>query len=236
MGTRIITQRRGRGGPKYRVPSHRFFGVIKYPHTKTKLTGEIIDLINCRGHTAPLALIRFNDNQFGLIPAGLGTRQGQQIEAGEGATPDKGNILKLKDMPTGTQVYNIEKEPFDGGKLVRSSGAAASVVAKTKNIVTLKMPSKKTITLNPECRATIGVIAGGGRPEKPLCKAGNNYKKRRARGKVYPKVAGVAMNACDHPFGGTHRRTKGRPSTTKRSTPPGRKVGLIAAKKTGRGK
>jgi large subunit ribosomal protein L2 len=235
MGTRLIVQRRGKGGPTYTAPSHRYFGAIHYPQTKTKIKGEIMDIVNCRGHYAPLALIKFKD-QFGLVPAHLGARKGQMIEAGPGADSAEGNILKLKDIPTGTQIFNIEKEPFDGGKLVRSSGGAASVVAKTKETVTIKMPSKRTVKFNPECRATIGVVAGGGRPDKPLYKAGNNYKKKRARGKLYPRVAGVAMNACDHPYGGTHRRTKGRPNTTRRSAPPGRKIGLIAAKRTGRKK
>ena len=236
MGTRIITQRRGRGGPRYQAPSHRFFGAIQYPKTESKLKGEIIDIVNCIGHTTPLILVRFEKDRFGLMPAHLGARKGQIIEAGPGATIKEGNIVKLKDIPTGTQIFNIEREPFDGGKIVRASGTAAFVVAKAKDSVTLKMPSKKTVKFNPECRATVGVIAGGGRTEKPLYKAGNKYKKFKARGKLYPKVAGVAMNACDHPYGGTHRRTKGRPTTTKRSTPPGRKVGLVAARRTGRGK
>ena len=89
--------------------------------------------------------------------------------------------------------------------------------------------------LSPECRATIGVVAGGGRTEKPFVKAGNKHHKLTARGTKYPRVRGIAMNAVDHPFGGGGRQHPGKPKSISRDAPPGRKVGDIASKRTGRG-
>ena len=83
------------------------------------------------------------------------------------------------------------------------------------------------------CRATIGAVAGSGRNEKPIAKAGKNFYRNRARPKIWPKVRGVAMNAVDHPHGSGRKQTVGINSTVSRNAPPGRKVGHIAAKRTG---
>jgi large subunit ribosomal protein L2 len=98
------------------------------------------------------------------------------------------------------------------------------------------MPSGYFKVFNPKCRATIGVVSSGGRKEKPFLKAGKKYKYSRSRNRLYPRVRGVAMNAVDHPHGGGGHQHLGRPSVVGRNTPPGRKVGQIAAKRTGAGK
>ncbi len=87
--------------------------------------------------------------------------------------------------------------------------------------------------LNPKCRATIGIVAGGGRTDKPFVKAGKKWYKMANKATKWPVVRGVAMNAVDHPFGGGGRQHPGRPKTVGRHTPPGRKVGSIAARRTG---
>ena len=92
------------------------------------------------------------------------------------------------------------------------------------------------ISGSPADWSFIGRLAGAGKTEKPYVKAGNKMKAMRAKNKLYPRTSGVAMNAADHPYGGTHRRTKGRPLQSGRSTPPGRKVGSVAPKRTGRRK
>ena len=84
------------------------------------------------------------------------------------------------------------------------------------------------------CRAAIGTVAGSGRVDKPFIKAGTKFHKMHARNKLYPKVCGVSMNAVDHPFGGSSSHVKGRPTQSPRSAPPGRKVGKVAPKRTGR--
>jgi len=147
-----------------------------------------------------------------------------------------GNIMQLGDIPTGKIVCNIELRPNDGGKIIRSSGSSAQVLSIEGKKVMIKLPSKKKVAFNARAFATIGVVAGGGRTTKPFVTAGKKFHAMKAKNKKYPHVCGVAMNSVDHPHGGTHRRTKGRPNTVRRGAPPGRKVGLIAASRTGRRK
>jgi large subunit ribosomal protein L2 len=144
--------------------------------------------------------------------------------------------MQLNEIPDGTAIYNIEGIPGDGGKFVRASGTSARVMGKYKNNVVVLLPSKKRKEFHPACRATIGIVAGGGRTEKPLLKAGVAFHKMKAKNKKYPIMAGSAQNAVDHPFGNkrTSRKSKARP--VGRNAPPGRKVGMIAARRTGRKK
>ena len=86
---------------------------------------------------------------------------------------------------------------------------------------------------NPDCRAQIGIVAGSGRKEKPFTKAGAKWFAKRARNKLYPIVAGLAMNAVDHPFGGKSSHKKGRPTVAPKYAPGGRNVGKIRPRRTG---
>lgn len=237
MGKRIIQQRRGRGTGPYKSPSHRFKGEVK--HFPYESEGIVMDLINCPGHSAPLMAVSYDNGEYGLSFAPAGIKVGDKINVcknaeGETAQVSSGNVLPLKDIPEGTSIFNIEARPGDGGKFVRSSGAFAKVVAKVGGKVRIKLPSKREKEFLPECRASIGVIAGAGRTEKPFLKAGKKYHKMRAKNKLYPKVCGVSMNAVDHPFGGSSSHVKGRPTQSPRNAPPGRKVGKIAPRKTGK--
>ncbi len=237
MGHRLITQARGKGGPRYRAPSYNYSGKIEYSSpTPNTIRGEVMDIINCVGHSEPIMLIKYETGQVSFLPAALGIRKGEQVYAGDGAPIQLGCVVSLDKVPSGAFVYNLERRPFDGGRMIRTSGTFAQITGREGGMIIVKMPSRKTVAFHPKCRATIGIVAGGGRTEKPWVKGGKHHIARRARGKLHPRSSGVAMNAVDHPFGGTHRRTKGRPSTTKRGTPPGRNIGLLAARKTGRGK
>ena len=102
--------------------------------------------------------------------------------------------------------------------------------------IVVELPSSKRRTFMPDCRAIIGTIAGGGRTEKPFLKAGTRHFKMKAKNKFYPIVSGISMNAVAHPFGGKGSHTKGRPTQASRNAPPGRKVGSIAPRRTGRTK
>ncbi len=237
MGKRIIPQRRGRGSPTYTSPSYRFIGKIGFTdYAEKAINGEVIDIINCPGHSAPLMIVEYENGNASLLPAPLGIRKGQMVQAGVGSEISVGNILKLGKIVAGTEICNIEKTPFDKGQLVRASGAFASVMGNEKEGVIVKLASGKVAKFNANCRAMIGRVAGGGRKEKPFLKAGKKYHAARAKNKLFPRTSGVAMNAVDHPHGKTHRRHLGRPKTVSRNAPPGRKVGLIAAKGTGRKK
>jgi large subunit ribosomal protein L2 len=167
-----------------------------------------------------------------LITEGVGV--GTAVACGADAEVKNGNTLPLGNIPAGSYICNIESRPNDGGKFVRSSGVQAIVVDKTSDRVGVRMPSGKTKWFNAGCRATIGIVAGGGRVEKPFVKAGNKYHKMRNTASNWPRVRGVAMNVIDHPFGGGGHQHAGRPKTIARGTSPGRTVGHVAARRTGK--
>lgn len=235
MGKNIITQRRGRGTTAFRAPSFKFKGVAKVPNFKETTVGIIVDLIHCAAHSAPMAVVEFVSGEVATMIAPEGVFVGKEIVVGTDVA-EKGNVLELKDVPEGTSVFNIEAKPGDGGKFVRASGASAKVGAKVADGITIIFPSKKKKVLNEKCRVTVGVAAGAGRVDKPLLKAGKSHYKAKARNHLFPVVSGSAMNAVAHPFGNkrTARKSKNRPIS--RNAPPGRKVGCVAARRTGQRK
>ena len=235
MGKRIIQRARGKGGPRYRVRKSAFKFLIGYPNKQGK--AKVMKLINSGGHTAPLAKILIDKEVF-YNPAFDEMIEGQEIELG-GNEIKKGNILELENIPIGTSVFNIEINPGDGGKLIRSGGSSALLTKKQDRRVSIILPSKKEKWFNENCRATIGIIAGHGRLEKPIMKAGRKYHLMRAKGKLWPRTSAVKMNVIDHPFGSgrgkniSHGR-KGK--IPKRNAPAGAKVGSLRPKRTGRRK
>ncbi len=231
MGKRIISQARGHGSNTYRVRKKAFKFRIKYP---SKLEGEgiVIKLFNSAAHTAPLAKVKFSKGVF-YIPAFRGMIEGQKISFG--GEIKEGNILELRDIPVKTQVYNIESRPRDGGVFIRSGGNVAEVKRVSEEGVYVVMPSKKDKKFHPNCRATIGIIAGAGRMEKPIVKAGKKYHIKKGKSKLWPRTSAVKMNAIDHPFGSGRGKVP-KSKVAKRNAPPGRKVGLIRPARTGRRK
>jgi len=238
MGKSLIQQKRGKGSPRYRAPSFRYSGkagFTAYGGSKT-ISAKVADLVHSAGHSTPLMELEYADGQSGILQAPEGIKVGDNIEMGESADVKTGNIIPLKSIPEGTSIYNIESNPGDGGKFVRASGASARIITKTQEGVVVELPSSKRRTFLPECRAVIGVLAGSGRTEKPFLKAGNKYYKMKARNKLWPIVSGTSMNSVSHPFGGRSSHAKGIPTQSSRNSPPGRKVGKIAPKRTGRHK
>src|SRR3989338_2849729 len=235
MGKNLISQRRGRGTSPFRVPSFRYPGQAKHRQPgEAQLNGEIKDLIRSQGMSAPLAEVRFQDGESNLMIAPEGVKVGDEVVTGASAPVQVGNTLPLKSLPEGTLVHNIESRPGDGGKFVRSSGTAARIVAKLNDAIIVALPSKKERVFHPNCLATVGIVAGGGRPEKPFLKAGTKFHAMKKKNTYWPRVSGVKMNARDHPFGGSRSLRKGRPTVAPRNAPPGRKVGMIRARRTGR--
>jgi len=237
MGKNLIQQARGKGGPTYRAPSFRYKGKAGLKSQKDEtILGKIVDLVKCPGHSTPLAAVRYTDGEVCLSLAPEGLRVGDEVQCGGEAEVKLGNTLPLTEIPEGTLIHNIEAQPGDGGKFCRASGGFAKLITKQEKGVLVQLPSKKQKLFQGGCRASIGMLAGGGRTEKPFLKAGNKYHKMRAKNKLYPKVRGVAQNAVDHPFGGTSSSNLGRPQTAPTNAPPGRKVGKIRARRTGRKK
>ena len=235
MGKKLIQQRRGRTKGRYSAPTHRSRGEIKYLPGKIKRAGIVEDIIHDPGHTAPLASVRLEDNKKILTLAPEGIKVGDEIKYSDNKGKIKiGNVLPVGKIDEGFPIHNIEVSPGDGGKLVRAGGNHATVVSHNSGKTVIRLPSGKFKTIQSLCRATMGVLAGGGRKDKPFLKAGKKYHAFRTRGKQYPVVRGVAMNSVAHPHGGGGHQHVGKPYTVKRGASPGRKVGSIAARRTGR--
>lgn len=235
MGKNLIQQARGKGSPRYRAPSFRYKGKSKYARYDGKtLIGKIVDLIHSQGHNAPLAQIEYENGSKILMQAPEGVRLGEKVSMGQNVEAKNGNIMPLRNIPEGISIYNIESFPGDGGKFVRSSGGFAKIITKMKDRIVVEMPSAKRRAFLPECMATIGIISGSGRKEKPFLKAGTKHYAMKAKNKLWPSVSGTSMNSVDHPFGGSSSAVKGGPTQASRNDPPGRKVGKIAPKRTGK--
>ena len=226
MGKRLRSQRRGHGSRSYRAPSHRYRARVVYPQVRTA-TGRVVDLVHDPGRTAPLALVRFDTGHVTYMLAPDGAYVGQTISIGAEAAPENGNVLPLGNIPEGRQVFNIEKFPGDGGKLVRAAGTFATVVSQGKK-TTVQMPSGAFMSFPPRCKATLGVIAGGGRKDMPYAKAGKHHHALRSKARVWPYTSGVSMNPVNHPHGGGSHLHVGRPSTKSRHAWPGSKVGRMS--------
>ncbi len=236
MGKRILQRRRGKAGIQFRAPSKGKIAPVRYPRIAMDAhdIGMITAILDERGRSAPLAQVRFDHNRFAYLPAVAGMSVGGQISMGSGVEAVQGNVLSLSEVPEGTRVCNIELRPGDGGKLVRASGTSAVLFSKANGKAILKLPSGKNILVDDRCRATLGEVAGGGRREKPFLTAGARHHAMRASGRVYPRMRGIAMAVVYHPFGGGRHQHPGKSTSTSRNAPPGRKVGLIAPRKTGR--
>ncbi|MBU4454495.1 MAG: 50S ribosomal protein L2 [Candidatus Methanoperedens sp.] len=235
MGHRIRAQSRGKGSPTYRAPSHKFKANLE--HLKVSegvVTGKILEIIHDTARSAPIARISFSNGEERLMLVPEGVQTDQIIQCGISVPVEPGNTLTLSEIPEGIPLCNIESQPGDGGKFARASGMYGILIAHDVGKTIVQLPSGKMKKLNPKCRAVIGVVAGGGRTEKPFCKAGKKFHRMKVRATKWPTSRGVAMNVVDHPFGGGGQQHCGRPKTCARGTPPGRKVGSIAARRTGR--
>ena len=236
MGKRIISQRRGRGTLTYRAPSHRFKAELKHVEVRggETLSGVVAEIMHDPARSAPIAKVCLTNGEEHIILIPEGMAVGETVSFGTGAGMKTGNSIPLAQIPDGAAICNVELRPGDGGRFARSSGTHATIIAHEGNRVVVQLPSGVNKWLDQKCLATIGTVAGGGRSEKPLVKAGKMYHKAKARAMKWPRVRGIAMNSVDHPFGGGRHQHVGRPKTSSRGAPPGRKVGSIAARRTGR--
>jgi large subunit ribosomal protein L2 len=240
MGKRIRVQRRGRGGSTYRSSTHKRVAPAKYPieiaakeYFDSSVNGVVESFAHDPGRGAPLMLVRFENGVSCYTVAAEGVFVGQKVGLGGKASVEVGNVLSLGKIPEGTLVCNIELKPGDGGKLARSSGAYTTVVGHTPQGTMIRLPSRRTRYVNDYCLSTIGVVAAGGRTEKPFLKAGAMFHWMKAKGHKYPRTSGRKMVAACHPYGSSKRSAR-KATTTSHGAPPGQKVGLISARGTGR--
>ncbi len=259
MGKRIIQQARGHGSLTYRVRRKAFKHKIKYPK-KLEGEAEVLKLINSGGHSAPIAKLKMikqiktekkekgkgkskkqkakkqksieKIEKIFYNVAAKNLAEGEKINFRE---KNSGNILQLKEIPVGTKIFNIENIPEDGGKFIRSGGGNAILTRKSKGKATILLPSKKEKIVDNKCRATIGEVAGHGRLEKPLIKAGKKYYLMKTKSKLWPRTSAIKVNAVDHRFGSGRGKNPKR-KIAKRNAPAGAKVGQLRPKRTGRKK
>jgi len=233
-------QRRGRGGSTFRASTHKRVAPARYPSAigvkenfDTAVNGVIEELVHDPGRGSPLALVRFENGEtcYTVVPEGV--YAGERIQIGGKASVEVGNILPLGKIPEGAMICNIELRPGDGGKLSKSSGSYATVVSHTPKGTVIKLPSGKSKYVADHCRATIGVVSASGRTDKPFLKSGSKFHLMRTRGRKYPRTSGRKMVAAVHPYGSSKRSAR-KATTTSHGAPPGQKVGLIAARGTGR--
>ena len=236
MGKKLHQQRRGKGSNVYtKLPGTFDISVGYASPSSTEKVGEVVGFINHTGHTAPLMRLLYEDMTEGHLLAPEGVKTGDRIHITGAQKFTLGSVVRIGDIPEGVPIFNIESRPGDGGKFVRSAGGSASVSAHLGTTTTIQLPSKNTVALPSECRAQLGIVAGGGMVDQPIVKAGKNHYRMHATNRTWPTIRGVKMNPVDHPFGGKQHH-KGKSSMTSRNAPPGRKVGHIAASRVGRRK
>jgi large subunit ribosomal protein L8e len=246
MGRVIRSQRKGAPGAVFKSHSHHRKGPSKlramdYGERHGYVKGVIKEIIHDPGRGAPMARIAFRNRYTHkldkeLMVAAEGMYSGQFVYFGKKAELCVGNVMPIGLMPEGSIACNLEQLPGDRGKLAKGSGTYVTVIGHNdetgKSKVRLPSGSKKT--LNSDVRGMVGMVAGGGRLDKPMLKAGAAYHKYKVKRNEWPKVRGVAMNPVEHPHGGGNHQHIGHASTCRRDAPPGQKAGMIAARRTGR--
>ncbi|MDQ2663605.1 MAG: 50S ribosomal protein L2 [Candidatus Eremiobacteraeota bacterium] len=186
------------------------YRIIDFKRTKDDIPAKIATVEYDPNRSARIALVHYKDGEKRYILAPLGLKIGDKIESGVNADIKTGNCLPIKNIPVGTVIHNIELRPGQGGKLVRSAGGAAQLMAKEGEYAQVRMPSGEVRRIQIVCRATIGQLGNIEHENEVVGKAG----RQRHRG-IRPSVRGIAMNPVDHPHGGGEARsTSGRPPTT----------------------
>eukprot|EP00124_Ichthyophonus_hoferi_P005166 Ihof_evm2s687 gene=Ihof_evmTU2s687 len=205
MGRVIRSQRKGAGSIFKSHTQHRK-GAAKLRHIDFAerhgyIKGLVKEIIHDPGRGAPLARVVFRDpykyrmkKELFIAPEGVYT--GQFIYCGKKATLTIGNVLPVGQMPEGTIVCNVEEKSGDRGSIARTSGNYCTVVSHNRDNgkTRLRLPSGAKKVIPSIARATVGIVAGGGRMDKPMLKAGTAYYKYKAKRNSWPKVRGVAMN------------------------------------------
>ncbi len=188
---------RGKGGGEKRK-----YRKINFGQEKKDVKGKVQALEYDPNRTAFIALVEYEDGDKRYILAPQDLKEGDEVICSEKASLESGNRMKLKNIPPGNMVHNIELQPDAGGKLVRSAGSASKVLAHEGKYTHLEMPSTEIRKVLQECYASIGEVSN---PEHRYVKSGKAGRSRH-QGKR-PTTRGVAMNPVDHPHGGGEGRT-----------------------------
>jgi len=193
-----ITCRHHGGGHK------QFYRLIDFKRDKENIPAKVDSIQYDPNRTAHIALLNYADGEKRYIIAPQGLKAGDEVMTSEEPPFNVGCCMKLKFMPLGSVIHNIEMQPGKGAKLVRSAGLSAQLMARSGGYVTLKMPSGEVRMINEDCKATFGAISNAERNLRSEGKAG----RMRWKG-VRPTVRGTAMNPVDHPHGGGEGKHNG---------------------------
>ena len=194
----VITVRHRGGGHK------RQYRLIDFRRNKDGVPAKVAEIQYDPNRSARIALLHYIDGEKRYIIWPEGLKVGAMVQSGSGAPPVVGNCLPLAEIPTGTQIHNIELQPARGGVLCRTAGSKATLVARDSGWAQLNMPSGEVRRVPINCRAVIGVVGNAEHMNITLGKAGRTRWLGRR-----PHVRGTAMNPIDHPHGGGEGRTKG---------------------------
>ena len=195
-----ITSRRRGGGHKRR------YRLIDFKRNKFDVKGTIIAIEYDPNRSSRIALVEYEDGERRYIIAPDGIKVDQKIISSSDKSVDfeVGNAMKMKFIPDGMLIHNIELKPGKGAQMARSAGCYARIMAKDSGMITLKLPSGEMRMVSEECAATIGVVGNKTHENSTIGKAG----KSRWLGRR-PKVRGVVMNPVDHPHGGGEGKASG---------------------------
>ncbi|MDX2047343.1 MAG: 50S ribosomal protein L2 [Chitinophagaceae bacterium] len=193
-----LTMRYRGGGNKNK------YRVIDFKRNKKNITATVATVEYDPNRTSFIALLNYADGEKRYIIAPQGLQVGMTVVSGDDVAPEIGNALMLKNMPLGTNVFNIEMQPGQGGKIARSAGASAQLTNKEDRYAILKMPSGELRKVLINCYATVGVASNSDHSLQSMGKAGRN----RWKG-IRPRNRGVAMNPVDHPMGGGEGKASG---------------------------
>lgn len=192
---RITVRHRGGGAKK-------LYRMIEFGQAKLDVKAKVIALEYDPNRTAFLALLEYPDGEKKYIVAPHELKVGDEVFFAEKALVSIGNRMRLKNIPVGTMVYNVELEPNQGGVMVRGAGTGATILAHEDKYCHLRMPSSEIRKVSEECFASIGMVSCPEHRFVKIGKAGRSRHKGRR-----PAVRGSAMNPCDHPHGGGEGRS-----------------------------
>src|ERR1700744_5268322 len=195
----------GRRAMRYMGGGHKkMYRIIDFKRNKKNINATVASIEYDPPRPAILELLHYTDGEKRYILAPQGLQVGATVLSGDSVAPEVGNALQMKSMPLGTNVHNIEMQPGQGGKLVRSAGTSAQLTNKEEKYAVLKMPSGELRKVLINCYATVGVVSNSDHSLQSMGKAGRNVW----RG-IRPRVRGVAMNPVDHPMGGGEGKASG---------------------------
>jgi large subunit ribosomal protein L2 len=195
----------GRRSMRYMGGGHKKkYRLVDFKRDKKNVPATVASIEYDPNRTAFIALLNYTDGEKRYILAPQGLQVGSSVLSGDEVAPEIGNALQMKNIPLGTNIHNIEMQPGQGGKLVRSAGNSAQLTNKEERYAVLKMPSGELRKVLINCYATVGIVSNGDHNLEMMGKAGRN----RWRG-IRPRNRGVAMNPVDHPMGGGEGKASG---------------------------